>query len=558
VTSERRPRVIAARGADLRCRGWRQEGLLRMLENVLEVGERPEDLVVYASLARAARDWPSFDRLVAALRDLRDEETLVVQSGKPIGVFPSSPLAPVVVMATGNVVGHYATAKNFYALADQGLTMWGGLTAGDWQYIGSQGVLQGVYEVLSAVAREHFDGSLAGRLVLTAGLGGMGSAQPIGVRMMGAVGLVVEADPAKLERSAGRGDLQLMASLDDAIAACRVAQERRRSLTFGLLGNAATVFSELAARGVTPDVVTDLTAAHDALVGYLPEGLTLAEWQELRIADPLEVMAMARRSMAVQVRAMLAFRERGAVVFENGNNLRVQAEQAGVADAFTIDGFAERYIRPLFCRGIGPFRWVALSGEEADLARIDDLAAELFPERPEVARWIELARTNVVTQGLPARSCWLGHGERSRFAVAVNDLVAGGELAAPVLFTRDHFDSGGMTHPHIGTEGMKDGSSAISDWPILDALLLCSTGADLVAVHAGGGGYSGYMQSAGVSIVADGSEAAATRLTHGLDADTGLGVLRYQDAGYELAAATARQAGLGLGGTNLKRLGGPT
>jgi urocanate hydratase len=545
----RRPRVTAARGTGLRCRGWRQEGLLRMLENVLEVGERPEDLVVYASLARAARDWPSFDRLVAALTELGDDETLVVQSGKPIGVFPSQVLAPVVVMATGNVVGHYATAENFYALAEQGLTMWGGLTAGDWQYIGSQGVLQGVYEVLSAVAREHFGGSLAGRLVLTAGLGGMGSAQPIGIQMTGAVGLVVEVDPLKLERAARRGDLQVAAGLDAAIAACRAAQDGRQSLTVGLLGNAATVFTELAARGVTPDIVTDLTAAHDALVGYVPEGLSMDEWRRLGTVDPVEVMAMARRSMAAEVTAMLAFRERGAVVFENGNNLRVQAAEAGVRAAFDIDGFAERYIRPLFCLGIGPFRWVALSGEEADLARLDDLVAGLFPERPEVARWIDLARTRVVTQGLPARSCWLGHGERSRFAVAVNELVASGELAAPVLFTRDHFDSGGMTHPHIGTEGMKDGSGAISDWPILDALLLCSTGADLVAVHAGGGGYSGYMQSAGVTIVADGSQAAATRLSHGLDADTGLGVLRYQDAGYELAAQTARRAGLGLGGS---------
>ena len=525
-----------------------------MLENVLEVGERPEDLVVYASLAKAARDWPSFDRLVAALRVLRDEETLVVQSGKPIGVFPSQPLAPIVVMATGNVVGRYATAENFHALAEQGLIMWGGLTAGDWQYIGSQGVLQGVYEVLSAVAREHFGGSLAGRLVLTAGLGGMGSAQPIGIRMTGAVGLVVEIDPGKLERSARRGDLEVAADLDAALAACRAALERRESLTIGVLGNAATIFAELIARGVTPDVVTDLTAAHDALVGYVPEGITLDEWRRLQSADPVEVMAMARRSMAAEVSAMLAFQERGAIVFENGNNLRVQAAEAGVRAAFEIDGFADRYIRPLFCRGIGPFRWVALSGAEADLARLDDLAAGLFPERPEVARWIELARANVVIQGLPARSCWLGHGERSRFALEVNRLVASGDLEAPVGFTRDHFDSAGMTHPHIGTEDMADGSSAISDWPILDALLLCSTGADLVAVHAGGGGYSGYMQSAGVTIVADGSAAAATRLADGLDADTGLGVLRYRDAGYQLAEETARKAGFGLGGSI--RMGG--
>jgi urocanate hydratase len=539
--------ITAARGVGLRCRGWRQEGLLRMLENVLEVGERPEDLVVYASMAKAARDWPSFDRMVAALKMLRDDETLVVQSGKPIGVFPTHPLSPIVVMANANIVGHYATPENFYALADRGLTMWGGLTAGDWQYIGSQGVLQGIYEVLSAVAREHLGGSLTGGLVLTAGLGGMGSAQPVAMRMLGAIGLVVEVDPAKLERSSKRGDLAaVFTDLDAALAACDAARAGGASETYGLLGNAADVFTSIAERHITPAVVTDLTAAHDALYGYVPQGLGLEEWAAMRKADPVEVMAMARQSMAAEVRAMLTFKARGSVVFENGNNLRVQATEAGVKAAFDIDGFAERYIRPLFCSGIGPFRWVALSGEESDLARLDDLAAELFPERPEVKRWIDLARSNVVTQGLPARSCWLGHEERSRFATAVNALVAEDELRAPVAFTRDHFDSGGMTHPHIGTERMADGSEAISDWPLLDALLLCSTGADLVAIHAGGGGYAGYMQSAGVTIVADGTQAAATRLGHGLDADTGLGVLRYADAGYERAERTARHAGLGL------------
>ena len=527
-----------------------------MLENVLEVGERPEDLIVYASLAKAARDWPSFDRLVASLTVLEDEQTLVVQSGKPIGVFSTHSLSPVVVMATGNVVGRYATPENFYSLADRGLTMWGGLTAGDWQYIGSQGVLQGVYEVLSAVARDHFDGSLAGRLVLTAGLGGMGSAQPVAIRMLGAVGLMVEVDPAKLERSHKRGDLDAtFTDLDAALAACAAARDRREGTTVGILGNAADIFSELATRHFTPDVVTDLTAAHDALYGYVPQGLGMDEWIALRKVDPAEVTAMARQSMAAEVRAMLTFKARGAIAFENGNNLRVQATQAGVADAFTIDGFAERYVRPLFCRGIGPFRWVALSGDERDLAKLDDLAHGLFPERPEVGAWIDLARSHVVTQGLPARSCWLGHGERSRFATAVNDLVASGELSAPVLFTRDHFDSGGMTHPHIGTERMADGSDAISDWPLLDALLMCSTGADLVAIHAGGGGYSGYMQSAGVTFVADGTPSAHQRLLHGLDADTGLGVLRYADAGYEVATETARIAGLGSAGADSENRG---
>lgn len=540
-------KVFAARGTELRCRGWRQEGLLRMLENVLEVGERPEDLVVYASLAKAARDWESFDRIVDALTMVRDDQTLVVQSGKPIGIFPTHPLSPVVVMANSNVVGHYATAENFYALAERGLLMWGGLTAGDWQYIGSQGVLQGVYEVLSAVAREHFGGSLTGRLVLTAGLGGMGSAQPIAIRMLNAVGLIVEIDPSKLLRSKARGDLvEIFTDLDEALAACDRARNNPYGGSFGLLANAADVFTELARRHVTPDVVTDLTAAHDALYGYVPQGVSLEEWDRLRHEDPTEVMAMARQSMAEEVRAILTFKSRGAVTFENGNNLRVQAADTGVRDAFTIDGFAERYVRPLFCRGIGPFRWIALSGDEKDLARLDDLAHDMFPERPEVARWIELARKHVTVQGLPARSCWLGHEERGRFGVEVNRLVADGELSAPVLFTRDHFDSGGMTHPHIGTERMADGSSAISDWPLVDALLLCSAGADLVAIHGGGGGYSGYMQSAGVSIVADGTEAATTRLRQGLNADTGLGVLRYADAGYAVAAETARSAGLGL------------
>lgn len=513
-----------------------------MLENVLEVGERPEDLVVYASLAKAARDWDSFDGIVQALKTIRDGQTLVVQSGKPIGVFATQPLAPVVVMANSNIVGHYATPENFYALAGRGLTMWGGLTAGDWQYIGSQGVLQGVYEVLSAVAREHFGGSLEGRLVLTAGLGGMGSAQPVAIRMLKSVGLIVEVDPAKVERARACGDLDaVFTDLDQALEA---AKKATGGTIIGLLGNAADAFEEMERRGLTPDVVTDLTAAHDALYGYVPQGLHVEEWKRLREADPREVMAMARQSMAVQVRAMLRFKSRGSIVFEDGNNLRVQASDAGVSDAFTIDGFAERYVRPLFCRGIGPFRWIALSGDPADLARLDDLAAEMFPQRPAVATWIGLARKHVRVQGLPARSCWLGHGERSAFGGAVNRLVESGELTAPVLFTRDHFDSGGMTHPHIGTEGMADGSSAISDWPLLDALLLCSAGADLVAIHGGGGGYAGYVQSAGVSIVADGTAAARHRLKFGLDADTGLGVLRYADAGYPAAAAAAEAAGL--------------
>ena len=543
VDASRPATVTAQRGGELRCRGWRQEALLRMLENVLEIGERPEDLVVYAARGKAARDWRSYARIVASLERLGEDETLVVQSGKPVGVFPSSPDAPLVLMACGNVVGHYATAEYFDELCDRGLIMWGGLTAGDWQYIGFQGVLQGVYELLQAVAREHFAGSLAGRFVLTAGLGGMGSAQPLAIALAGGCGIVVEVDPDKCDRSLARGHLASVT--DDLEKALALVSARPEGSVIGLLGNAAAVYGELADKGVVPDVVTDLTAAHDAVFGYCPVDCSLEEWRALRLVDPAGVAARARRSMALQVRAMLSLKAAGAVVFEDGNNLRVQAAAAGVDDAFTIDGFAERYLRPLFCRGIGPFRWVALSGEPSDLAELDRLVVEMS-FRPEVESWISLARGHVAPQGLPARSCWLGHGERSRFAVAVNGLVRGGGLAGPVAFTRDHFDSGGMTHPHIGTEGMADGSGAISDWPILDGLLLSASGADLVAVHAGGAGYAGYMQSAGVTIVADGSAAAAARLRRGLDADSGLGVLRYADAGYSEAMSAASRAGLGL------------
>jgi urocanate hydratase len=516
-----------------------------MLENVLEVGERPADLIVYAALAKAARDWPSLRTIVAHLKVLEDDETLVVQSGKPIGVFKSHRDAPLVIMATGNYVGRWATPENFYRQAELGRTMWGGLTAGDWQYIGAQGVLQGTYEILSAVAREHFAGSLRGRWVLTAGLGGMGSAQPLAISLAGAVGLIVEVDRRRLRRRAEAGSLDTVAGdLDAALALCTRARSEHIALTVGLCGNAADVFTAIAERGLTPDVVTDQTSAHDALFGYVPQGMTVDEWAARREREPDLLARRARASMAAQVRAMLAMKARGAVVFENGNNLRAQAAEAGVVEAFGIDGFAEAYLRPLFCRGIGPFRWIALSGSADDLAILDDLATRLFPSRPEVAAWIELARCRVPTQGLPARSCWLGHGERSRMAVVTNAAVASGRLQAPVLFTRDHLDAAAMTHPYIGTERMLDGSDAVSDWPILDALLLCSTGADLVAVHAGGGGYAGYMQSAGVSVVADGSDGAVERLYRGFDADTGLGVLRYAEAGYPEALATAALAGL--------------
>jgi len=538
-----RPVVTAQRGGDMRCRGWRQEGLLRMLENVLEIGERPEDLVVYAARGKAARDWQSYDKIVASLQTLGDDETLLVQSGKPVGVFPSPPGGPLVLMACGNIVGQYATAEYFEELSERGLIMWGGLTAGDWQYIGFQGVLQGVYELLQAVAAEHFAGSLAGRFVLTSGLGGMGSAQPLAIALAGGCGIVVEIDPDKCNRSLERGHLG--AVTDDLDAALSLLASGREGNVIGVIGNAAAVYRELVAKGAVPDVVTDLTAAHDAVFGYCPLECSLEKWRSLRLVDPSGLAEKARRSMAVELEAMLSLKAAGAVVFEAGNNLRVQAAAAGAKDAFSIDGFAVRYLRPLFCRGIGPFRWVALSGEESDLAELDSLVLELS-FRPEVDAWISLARQHVEVQGLPARSCWLGHGERSRFALEVNRLVRDGRLCGPVAFTRDHFDSGAMTHPHIGTEAMADGSSAISDWPILDALLLSASGADLVAVHAGGAGYAGYMQSAGVTIVADGSDAAAERLQRVLDADSGIGVLRYADAGYQDAISEAASFGLGL------------
>jgi urocanate hydratase len=542
--------VTAARGSTLRCKSWRAEALLRMLENVLEIGERPDDLIVYASLAKAVRDWDAYDRVVALLTELDEDDTVLLQSGRPVGVFRAGHDAPLVLSASTNLVGRWQSAERFYALAEAGLTVWSGLTAGAWQYIGMQGVLQGTYEIFRAVAREHFAGDLSGRWVLTAGLGGMGSSQPLAATMAGAGCLCVEVDAAKLDRARSNGWLELVtSSLDEALAALRAGAQGGKVPAVGLLGNAGELFPELATRGVVPDIVTDQTAAHDARHGYLPAGLALDDWAAARQHDPVQLERRARATMAAQVRAMLGMQRHGAVVFENGNNLRAQAQEAGVDDAFEIRGFMERYLRPLFCRAIGPFRWVALSGDPADLAVLDELVLATVPERAEVRRWVELARRQVPVQGLPARSCWLGHGERARMAVATNAAVAKGQLSAPVLFSRDHLDAAGMTHPLIGTEAMLDGSDGISDWPILDALLLAASGADLVAVHAGGGGYTGFMQSAGVSVVADGSADASERLRCALDADTGLGVLRYAEAGYETARELAATESAGLRST---------
>jgi len=540
-----RSRKPAATGSTLRCRGWRQEGLLRLLENVLAVGEDPENLIVYAALGKAARDWASHDAIVAALKTIEDGETLLVQSGKPIGVLKTHPGAPVVIMANCNIVGQWAKAEIFYELEKKGLIVWGGLTAGDWQYIGSQGVIQGTYEIFMRVAARLGSADLAGRFVLTAGLGGMGGSQPLAGRMANAAILCIEVDETRIRRRMEIGYLEHYApDLETALRLIRAAQAEKRPISVGLLGNAADVYPEVLARGIVPDVVTDQTSAHDLVYGYVPSGFTLDEVRALRTSDPERLMAASAASIARHVRAMLGFQAAGAVVFDNGNLIRTQAQRGGVVDAFDIPIFTEAFLRPLFAQAIGPFRWICLSGNPADQARIDELVLQLFPDDRSIQTWIGLARQHVPIEGLPARIAWLGHGARTKLALAVNRLVASGDLKAPVAFTRDHLDAGAMAHPNIMTERMKDGSDAIADWPLLNAMLMASSKADLVAVHSGGGGYAGFMTSAGVTLVADGSAEAEERLRVALTNDTALGILRYADAGYEESFAAADRAGI--------------
>jgi len=542
--------VRAGRGPELRCRGWRQEVILRLLENVLELAERPDDLVVYAAHAKAARNRESLSRIVEALATIGEGETLVIQSGKPIAVLRTGERAPVVLMANGNLVGRFATPESFYELERAGLVAWGGLTAGAWQYIGAQGVIQGTYETFAAVAREHFGGSLGGRLVVSAGLGGMGSAQPTAVAaMLGGVLLCAEVDADKLERRRRDGFVdRATADAEEGLAWARGAASEGRPLSVGVAANAVELLEQLVANEVTPDVVTDLTAAHDLRYGYVPARCSTAQAEELRSQSPGRLEELGRASVLRHVRAMLELRRRGAVVFDYGNNIRPQAADAGLDEALDIDVFTQRYLRPLFCRGIGPFRWICASGEPADQAVLDELCVETFDGVARITDWIELARRHVPIQGLPARIAWLGHGERARFARAANAAVRDGRLRGPVAFTRDHMDAGAMTHPYIISEGMKDGSDAIADWPLLDAMLMTASGADLVAVHSGGGGYAGHSMSAGVTVIADGTAAADARLERALDADTALGVLRHADAGYEQAIECAAQFGLGLPG----------
>ncbi|HUZ41827.1 MAG TPA: urocanate hydratase [Acidimicrobiales bacterium] len=536
--------VRALRGSELRCRGWRQETLLRLLENTLENGEDSANLVIYGGFAKAARDDQSLRRTMEALLNLEANETLVIQSGKPVGVFPGHSGAPLVLMATSNLVGRWANEAEFDRLEQRGLIMWGGYTAGDWQYIGSQGIVQGTYQTFAEVAGLHFGGSLVGELVLTAGLGGMGGAQPLAVLMAGGVSLCVEVDPAKIERRVQTGYLQDRTdSLSEALEWVDQARAAGDPRSIGLLGNASTVFPELLERGVVPSIVTDQTSTHDLRRGYIPGGLTPGEAEVLRQTDPERLVSLGKTSVRDHLSAMIEFMDRGAVVFEYGNNIRAQGRDAGVERAMEIPGFVHAYIRPLFCRGIGPFRWIAVSGDERDIDVIDAMVVGRF-EGSIAAAWIPLARAHVRSQGLPSRIAWLGHGERTDLALMVNEAVASGAVRGPVAFTRDHLDAGGVAQPLRETEGMLDGSDAVSDWPLLDALLNAGNGADLVAIHGGGGGYSGYFQSAGVTVIADGTPEAATRLHSVLTGDTGIGVLRYADAGYDEALDAATASGL--------------
>src|SRR5881296_4257361 len=544
------PRTVRApRGPTKSCKGWVQEAALRMLMNNLDpdVAERPDDLVVYGGTGKAARNWASFDAICRTLRVLADDETLLVQSGKPVGVFTTHADAPRVLIANANLVPRYATWDVFRDLERRGLIMYGQMTAGSWIYIGTQGILQGTYETFGAVAKAKFQGSLRGRIVLTGGLGGMGGAQPLAATMNEGICLAVEVDPARVQRRLETRYLdRSTASIDEAVRWCEDAKRAGRAVSVGLVGNCAEVLPELARRGFVPDALTDQTSAHDPLNGYIPPGLSVAQAAELRLRDPQEYLRRSVAGIATHVRAMLDLRRSGAVTFDYGNNIRTQARDAGVADAFEIPGFVPEYIRPLFCEGQGPFRWVVLSGDAGDLHRTDRLVLELFPEHEHLRRWITLAAERVAFQGLPARICWLGQGERARFGCALNDLVKRGELKAPVVIGRDHLDTGSVASPFRETEAMKDGSDAIADWPILNALLNTASGAAWVSFHHGGGVGIGNSLHAGQVSVADGSASAGRRLERVLTNDPGIGVARHADAGYADALAAARRHGIRL------------
>ncbi len=541
--------IRAPRGAALSARSWLTEAPLRMLMNNLDpdVAERPEDLVVYGGIGRAARNRDCYERIVAALRRLGDDETLLVQSGKPVGVFRTHADAPRVLIANSNLVGRWSTWEHFHELDRKGLMMYGQMTAGSWIYIGSQGIVQGTYETFVEMGRQHYGGDLAGRWILTAGLGGMGGAQPLAATMAGASMLAVECRPDRIQKRLDTRYLdERAATLDEALAIIERATRDRRAVSVGLLGNAAEVLPELLRRGVRPDAVTDQTSAHDPVNGYLPEGWTLEQWDRLRESDPQAVEKAARASMAKHVESMLAFQKLGIPTFDYGNNIRQVALDEGVKDAFAFPGFVPAYVRPLFCRGVGPFRWAALSGNPEDIHRTDAKVKEMIPDDPHLHRWLDMARERIQFQGLPARICWVGLGDRDRLGLAFNEMVARGELEAPVVIGRDHLDSGSVASPNRETEAMRDGSDAVADWPLLNAMLNIASGATWVSIHHGGGVGIGYSQHAGVVIVCDGTPAAAKRIERVLWNDPATGVMRHADAGYEEAIACARKHGLDL------------
>ena len=535
--------LSALRGSQLSCKGWHQEAALRCLMNNLdpEVAERPEELIVYGGAGKAARNWASFDAIVRQLRVLENDETLLVQSGKPVGVFRTHEYAPRVLIANSNLVGAWANWDHFHELERKGLMMYGQMTAGSWIYIGTQGIVQGTFETFAAMADKHFDGDLSGRLLVSGGMGGMGGAQPLAATLNGAVFLGIDVDPARIERRVRTGYCDRIAlGLDEALEICEDAREQKRAISVGLVGNCAEILPEIVRRGIVVDAVTDQTSAHDPLNGYVPAGLLLAEASALRLADPKSYVARSTQSMARHVTAMLELQRAGAVAFDYGNNIRKQALDAGCNDAFEIPGFVPEYIRPLFCEGKGPFRWVALSGEPEDIRKTDDLALELFPDDKTLNRWLRLACDRIQFQGLPARICWLGYGERAEMGEAINELVKRGDLKAPIAIGRDHLDTGSVASPFRETEDMKDGSDAVADWPILNALLNTASGASWVSFHHGGGVGIGYSLHAGQVSVADGTIEASRRLNRVLTNDPGIGVARHVDAGYERAEETAR------------------
>ena len=539
--------VKAPRGAAISCKGWQQEAAMRMLMNNLDedVGERPRDLVVYGGTGRAARSWECFHAIVRALKSLDNDQTLLVQSGKPVGIFRTHDYAPRVLIANSNLVGHWSNWEKFNELERAGLIMFGQMTAGSWIYIGSQGIIQGTFETFAAAGEKHFAGELEGKLIVSSGLGGMGGAQPLAATMTGAAFLGVEVDPERIKKRLKTGYCDFMVtSLDEALRILKNALRKKENVSVGLVGNAADVIPELAARGVVPDILTDQTSAHDPLNGYIPQGLTVEQAAEVRQRDPKGYWERSLDSIARHVEGMLALQKLGAVTFDYGNNIRTFAFQRGVKNAYDFPGFVPAYIRPLFCEGRGPFRWVALSGEPADIHATDDLVLQLFPDNRILSRWINLARKRIKFQGLPARICWLGYGERARFGLAMNDLVKKGKIKAPIVIGRDHLDTGSVASPFRETEGMKDGSDAIADWPLLNAMLNTASGASWVSIHNGGGVGIGYSQHAGQVTVADGTDAMARRIERVLTNDPGIGVARHADAGYHEAAKFAEQKGI--------------